>query len=117
MPGAQTLLHIMLHHFNAGRISLERLVDLLCFSPAKIYNIASKGKIEIGYDGDFTIVDLNAKRTISKDWLSSKCGWSPFEGVEVVGWPMGTIIRGNIVMQEDELINNPLGKPLRFSDI
>ena len=117
MPGVQTLLPLMLDHFNAGRISLERLVDLLCFSPAKIYNIASKGKIEIGYDGDFTIVDLNAKRTISKDWLSSKCGWSPFEGVEVVGWPMGTIIRGNIVMQEDELINNPLGKPLRFSDI
>jgi len=116
MPGVQTLLPLMLDHFNAGRISLERLVDLLCLSPTRIYNIASKGKIEIGYDGDLTIVDLSAKRTISKDWLSSKCGWSPFEGLEVVGWPMGTIIRGNIVMQEEELINNPLGMPLSFND-
>ncbi len=114
MAGVQTLLPIMLDHMNAGRLSLERLVDLTSAGPARIYGIAGKGRIAVGYDADFSIVDLAARREITNDWIASKCGWSPFDGMSVTGWPMATVIRGRTVMREDELIGEPAGQPVRF---
>ena len=116
MPGVQTQLPLLLDHVNAGRMTLARLVDLVCSGPARIYGIAAKGRIAVGYDGDFTLVDLKARREITADWLASKCGWSPFEGKTVTGWPMGTIVRGQVVMREGELANAPAGTPVRFQD-
>jgi dihydroorotase len=116
MPGVQTLLPLMLDHVNAGRLSLERLVDLTSAGPARIYNIAGKGRIVVGYDADFSIIDLKARTKITSDWLAYKCGWSPFEGVTVTGWPMATVIRGRIVMRDGELLGDPLGRPVRFQD-
>ena len=116
MPGVQTLLPLMLDHVNAGRLTLERLVDLLCAGPQRIYGIAGKGRIAVGYDADFTVVDLAAQREITGKWLASKCGWSPFEGTRVTGWPKVTIVRGRIVMREDELQGPPSGRPVRFGD-
>ncbi|WP_343560091.1 dihydroorotase [Kiloniella sp. b19] len=116
MPGVQTLVPVMLDHVNKGNLTLERFVDLTAHGPARIYNIASKGRIVCGYDADFTVVDLERREVISKDWLASKCGWSPFEGVEVKGWPVSTIIRGNIVMRDGELVGDPIGQPVRFED-
>ncbi len=114
MPGVQTLLPLMLDHLNAGRLSLARLVDLTSAGAQRIYNIAGKGRLAPGYDGDVTVVDLKAKRTIEKSWLASKCGWSPFEGMAVTGWPKATIIRGRVVMREDELTGPPHGQSVRF---
>jgi dihydroorotase len=116
MPGVQTQLPLLLDHVNAGRMTLARLVDLVCSGPARIYNIAGKGRIARGFDADFTLVDLKAKREITTDWLASKCGWSPFEGMTVTGWPMGTIIRGNVVMRDGELANAQVGSPVRFQE-
>jgi dihydroorotase len=116
MPGVQTQLPLLLDHVNAGRLTLARLVDLVCSGPSRIYGIAGKGRIALGYDGDFTLVDLKAKREITTDWLASKCGWSPFEGMTVTGWPMATIIRGNVVMRDGELADAPVGAPVRFQD-
>ena len=116
MPGVQTQLPLLLDPVNAGRLTLARLVDLVCSGPARIYNIAGKGRIALGYDADFTLVDLKATREITSDWLASKCGWSPFEGMTVTGWPMGTIIRGNVVMRDGELANAAVGKPVRFQE-
>ncbi len=116
MPGVQTLLPLMLDHVAAGRLSLERLVDLTSAGPARIYGIAGKGRIALGYDADFSIVDLAARREIGKDWLASKCGWSPFEGMTVTGWPKATVIRGRVVMREDELLGEPAGRPVRFQE-
>ncbi len=107
---------LMLDHVAAGRLSLERLVDLTSAGPARIYGIAGKGRIALGYDADFSIVDLAARREIKKDWLASKCGWSPFEGVTVTGWPKATVIRGRMVMREDELVGEPAGQPVRFQE-
>jgi dihydroorotase len=104
----------MLDHMNAGRLTLTRLVDLTSAGPARVYGIAGKGRISAGYDADFSIVDVKARREITKDWLAAKCGWSPFEGLSVTGWPVATILRGRIVMREDELIGKPTGAPLRF---
>ena len=115
MVGVQTTLPIMLDHVNAGRLSLLRLVDLLCYGPARIYGIAAKGAIAPGYDADFTIVDMRAERTISNDWIASKAGWTPYDGKRVKGWPAMTIVRGQIVMREGEIVaDTPTGRPARF---
>ncbi len=117
MPGVQTLVPVMLNHVHEGRLTLERFVDLVCAGPARIYNVARKGRIVVGYDGDFTIVDLKAKRTIANDWIASKCGWTPFDGMKVTGWPMATVIRGHIVMRDDEpMPDSQIGRPIQFSD-
>jgi len=116
MPGAQTTVAVMLDHVANGRLSLSRLVDLLCSGPQRIFNIAGKGRIAQGYDADFTLIDLKAKREITADWLAYKCGWSPYEGMTVTGWPVGTIIRGNVVMRDGELADAPVGEPVRFME-
>ena len=114
MPGVQTLLPLLLDHFNQGRLTLERLVDLTAYGPHRIFGIAKKGRIALGWDADLVAVDLKAKRTITNDWIASKCGWTPFDGKEVTGWPMATFVRGNIVMRDDEVLGDPLGEPVRF---
>jgi dihydroorotase len=116
MPGVQTLLPVMLDHVNAGRLSLQRLIDLTSAGPQRIYNIAGKGRIALGYDADFTVVDLKKKRTITNDSMKTKSGWTPFDGMEVTGWPIATIVRGNIVMRDDELIGSPIGAPVHFQE-
>ncbi len=117
MPGVQTLVPIMLDHVNAGRLTLERMVGLLSTTPARIFAIARKGRIALGYDGDFTIIDLNARRTITRDWLLSKCGWSPFVDHKVTGWPVATVIRGRVVMLQGELLGGPAGARMHFEEV
>ncbi len=116
MPGVQTLVPLMLDHVNAGRLSLERFVDLTSAGPNRIYGIANKGRIALGYDADFTVVDLKARRTITNDWMETRCGWTPFDGTAVTGWPKATVVRGAIVMREDELLGPPAGRPVVFQE-
>lgn len=97
-------------------MTLERLIDMTSAGPGRIFNLAGKGRIGVGYDADFTVVDLKAQWTITGDWLASKCGWSPFEGDRVTGRPIGTIIRGNRVMWEGALAAQAIGEPVRFID-
>lgn len=114
MPGVQTTLPLMLDAVHRGELSLMRLVDLLAHGPARIYDIAGKGRLAIGYDADFTLVDLDAEREVTEDWLASRCGWSPFTGQRLHGWPMATVVRGRVVMRDGELIGAPGGQPVRF---
>ena len=114
MPGVQTLLPIMLTHVAEGRLSLERLVDLTSHGPQRIFGLADKGRVAEGYDADLTLVDLNARRTITHAAMASRCGWTPFDGFEAKGWPMATIIRGLTVMREGEVIAPHAGEPVRF---
>ncbi len=116
MTGVQTLVPVMLDHVAAGRLSLERFVDLTSAGPARTYGMAGKGRLAVGYDADFTVVDLKAQRKISHLWIASKCGWTPYDGMKVTGWPIATIIRGHVVMQDDELQGDPLGRPLTFGE-
>ena len=114
MTGVQTLVPIMLDHVAAGRLSLLRFVDLTSAGPARIYGIAGKGRIAMGFDADLTIVDLKAERKITNLWIASRCGWTPFDGTRVTGWPIMTVVRGQMVMREDALIGDPAGAPVRF---
>ncbi len=116
MTGVQTLVPIMLDHVAAGRLSLERLVDLTSAGPQRLFGIANKGRIAVGYDADFTIVDLKRRETIRNDWIASRCGWTPYDGVTVTGWPVGTIVRGQRVMWEGEVVTPSVGAAVRFSE-
>jgi len=114
MPGVQTLTPLLLDHVNAGRLTLERFVDLTAHGPQRIFGLATKGRIAVGWDADFTLVDLKAQRTIENKWIASRCGWTPYDGVKVTGWPVATIIRGRFVMEHDALHGVARGEPLRF---
>ncbi len=116
MPGVQTLLPLLLDHMNAGRMTLQRLVDLTSAGAVRLFQLAGKGRLAVGYDADYTLVDLAARRTIELDWLASRCGWSPFEGREVTGWPMATVVRGRVVMRDGELADSAHGRPIRFQE-
>jgi len=114
MTGVQTLVPIMLDHVASGRLSLARFVDMTSAGPARLFGIAGKGRIAAGYDADFTLVDLKRKETIRNSWIGARCGWTPYDGVSVTGWPVGTIIRGVAVMREGEIVAAGTGEPVRF---
>ena len=114
MPGVQTLATILLDHVNKGRLTLERFIDLTAYGPQRIFGIAGKGRIALGYDADFTIVDLNLSRRIENKWIASRCGWTPFDGMTTKGWPVATVLRGNFVMRDFAGVGQAAGKPVRF---
>jgi dihydroorotase len=114
MPGVQTLLPVMLTHVAEGRLTLERLVDLTSHGANRIFGLADKGRLAAGFDADLTIVDLKARRTLTHEMMASRVGWTPFAGMEAKGWPIATIIRGQVVMRDDEVCAPHLGQPIRF---
>ncbi len=116
MPGVQTLLPLLLDHVAAGRLSLDRLVDLTASGAVRLFGLVGKGRIAVGFDADYSVVDLKARWTVTGDWLASRCGWSPFEGDTLTGRPVGTVIRGERVMWEAELQGAAGGQPLRFQE-
>ncbi|MER8475057.1 dihydroorotase [Mesorhizobium sp. M0815] len=116
MTGVQTLVPIMLDHVNAGRLTLQRFVDLTSHGPQRIFGIARKGRIAAGYDADLTIVDLKRREIIANAQQGSKAGWTPYDGRQVTGWPVGTIVRGRRVMWEGEIATPGQGRAVEFSE-
>ena len=114
MTGVQTLVPIMLDHVAAGRLTLQRFVDLTSAGPARLFQIARKGRVAVGYDADLTVVDLKRRQEITDAWIASRCGWTPYHGKSVTGWPVGTFVRGARVMWEGELATPSKGKAVRF---
>ena len=114
MPGVQTIFPVMLDHVNNNKLSLEQLIKLMCENPCKIFGIKNKGYIKIGFDADLTIVDMNKEQVIKNEMMASKCGWTPFHNYKVKGFPIGTIVNGNLVMSEGKIISKAQGKPLKF---
>jgi dihydroorotase len=114
MTGVQTLVPIMLDHVNAGRLTLQRFVDLTSAGPQRIFRILGKGRIAAGYDADFTVVDLKRVETIRDSWIASRSNWTPYDGKTVTGWPVGTIVRGRRVMWEGDLTAPAAGEAVRF---
>ena len=114
MPGVQTLVTLLLDHVNKGNLTLERFIDLTSAGAQRIFGIAGKGRIALGYDADFTIVDMGLTRTIENKWIASTCGWTPFDGMKTKGWAVATILRGAIVMRDFAATGPAQGLPLRF---
>ena len=116
MTGVQTLVPLMLDHVNAGRLSLSRLVDLTSAGVQRLFGIVGKGRIAVGYDADFTIVDMGRTETITNGWIQSRSQWTPYDGMKVKGWPVGTLVRGRRVMWQGEIEKIAAGAPVRFLD-
>ena len=114
MTGVQTLVPLMLDHVNAGRLSLQRFVDLTSHGPARLFGLRGKGRLAVGYDADLTIVDLGRTETITDAWIESRSRWTPYAGTKVKGWPAGTVVRGRRVMWEGEILGAAIGEPVRF---
>lgn len=113
LPGVQTMSVLMLNHVHEGRLSLFDVNRLLATNPVKLWGVRNRGYIHPGFEATFSIFDLNKQNEITSSWLKSKCGWSPFEGMKVKGWPIHTILRGEFVLQ-DEVLKESKGRPLQF---
>ncbi len=115
VPGSETALPLMLNEVNKGNLNLSKVVELCCHKPATIFGIENKGFLKEGYDADITVIDIEkVKRVIGKD-LFTKCKWSPFEGNELIGWPVMTIVNGNIVFNEGIINETNRGKEVVFN--
>jgi dihydroorotase len=117
MTGVQTLVHIMLDHVNAGRLSLTRFVDLTSHGPARLFGIRGKGRLAVGFDADLTVVDMKRTETITHNWIQSRSRWTPYDGVQVKGWPVGTFVRGRCVAWNGEILGPADGEPVRFLEV
>ncbi len=114
MPGVQTLVPVMLNHVAQKNLSLERFVQLTSTNIHALFKLAHKGKAEIGFDADFTVVDLKQKTYLNDAGMYSRCGWTPFHGMTCQGKVIGTIIRGKQIMWEDTLLTPNQGLPILF---
>ena len=114
MPGVQTIFPVMLDHVNSGKLSLEQLINLMCENPCRIFGIKNKGYIKEGFDADLTIADMNKEVVIKDEMIASKCGWTPFNNYKVTGFPVGTIVNGNLVMSDGKVVLESKGQPLKF---
>ena len=114
MPGVQTIFPVMLDHVNNGRLTLEQLIKLMCENPCRIFGIKNKGFIKENFDADLTIVDMKKDQTIKDEMMASKCGWTPFNNYKVKGFPVATIVNGQIAMENNKIVSKALGKPLAF---
>lgn len=115
-PGVQTIVPIMLNHVHNGKLTLERLVELMCYGPQRVHRMVGKGRIARGYDADFTIVDLKKTKEITNAQQHSRSGWTPFDGMTVTGWPVMTIVNGRVVMKDDELVDGQAGAAILFAE-
>jgi dihydroorotase len=79
-----------------------------------VYGAINKGRLAAGYDADFTLVDMKKQRRIEESWIVSPCGWTPFAGMDITGWPVATVIRGRTVMRDDEVLGEPSGRLVKF---
>lgn len=114
MTGVQTLVPLMLDHVAAGRLTLSRFVDMTSAGPARLFGIARKGRLAVGYDADVTVVDLKRQATITDAWIASRSQWTPHDGRAVIGWPIGTLVRGRRVMWDGAIDEPAGGEPVRF---
>lgn len=115
-PGVQTMLPIMLDHVAHNRLTLERLVDLTAYGPQRVFGIKNKGRIALGYDADFAVVDLKAPQVLTNEQQASKAGWTPYNGREVRGVVLHTVLRGQAVVRERQLVQEqaPQSQVLSF---
>ena len=112
MPGVEMSVPLLLDAVNRDKISLQQFIALTSTHPAEILGLKTKGKIEMEFDADLTIVDMNEERAVGEKKYFTKCNWSPYEGRKLKGWPKMTIVGGKVVFQDGLLVGEPTGKEL-----
>jgi dihydroorotase len=116
MPGVETSLPVMLTQAQQGKCTIAQVSNWMSTAVAKAYNIPNKGLIAPGYDADLVLVDVKNYRPVLREELLTKCGWSPFEGWNLTGWPVVTIVNGQVVYEKGKVNPNIRGKALVFQD-
>jgi dihydroorotase len=114
LPGVEWSLPLMLDQVVHGRVSLRQVARWMCEGPAQCYGIHRKGRLEVGYDGDIVLVDLARQQTITPESVHSRCGWSPYEGLTLSGWPVLTAILGRPVFRDGAILDGVRGRELTF---
>jgi dihydroorotase len=115
MPGVETSLPLMLTEVKAGRITLAEIQKWMCYGPAEAYGIPNKGKIIEGWDGDLTIVDMKHTRPVRNEEMFTKVRWSPFHGRRLVGWPIYTVVSGQVTYDNGKIRAGVHGRALAFN--
>ena len=114
MPGVETSLPLMLDRANRGLCKLEDVVKWMCEKPVELYRVQNKGLIQEGYDADLVLVDMDKQRTIENGSLFTKVNWSPYNGWTTKGWPVMTIVNGEIVFRDGEVDGNVRGQEVQI---
>ncbi|OGJ45826.1 hypothetical protein A2272_06085 [Candidatus Peregrinibacteria bacterium RIFOXYA12_FULL_33_12] len=114
VPGVEFSLPLMLNEVSKGRLTLQDIVRLMSYNPAKIFGIKNKGEIKEGFDADLVLVDLNLEKEIKNGNVVSKCGWTPYAGRICKGWPVMTIRGGEVMMREGRIVGEGKGKEVEF---
>lgn len=114
MPGVETSLPLMLTQAMQGRCTIAQVAQWMSKAVAQAYGISNKGAIAPGYDADLVLVDLNTYHPVLRQELLTKCGWSPFEGWNLTGWPVMTIVGGQVIYERGKLHTEVRGRALRF---
>lgn len=115
MPGVETSLPLMLTQAQAGRCSVADVSRWMSRRPAELYGLEGKGRLAVGWHGDLTVVDLRTTRPVRNGDMVSKCGWSPFDGWELVGWPVATVVAGVVGYAHGVFHEGCRGAALRFT--
>ena len=116
LPEIETSLPLLLNKIN-NNLTLQRLVEITSQKPAEIFHIKNKGAIKKGYDADLTVIDLKKTQIITKEMLKTKCGWSPYEGWELTGWPVMTFVNGHLVYDNGKINGQFKGKEIQYGKI
>jgi dihydroorotase len=115
MPGVETSLPLMLTEMNAGRCTLAEIQKWMCHGPATAYGIRNKGKILEGWDADLTLVDMEHAKPVRNEEMFTKVRWSPFHGRNLTGWPIYTIVGGQVAFDRGKIRAGVHGRPLSFA--
>ena len=99
LPAVENSLALMLNQVNQGKCTIEQVVKWMCSRPAEIWNMKNKGRIEVGYDADLTLVDMDLTQTVLNENQETKCGWTPWHGDDLTGWPIATWVMGKQVFK------------------
>lgn len=114
LPAVENSLALLLNEVNRGRCTLEQVVSWMCDAPARTWDIINKGRIAEGYDADLVLVDLTKKQTVRDEEQLTKCGWSPWHGSELTGWPVRTWVMGALVFAHGHVVSTNRGQPAQY---
>lgn len=114
MPGVETSFPLLLNQVSQGLCSPMEVAKWMCEKPCELYGMVGKGRIEVGYDADLVLVDMNLERTIRDGEMQTKVGWTPYHGWTTRGWPVMTLVHGHMVYGEGEFFTERKGREILF---
>lgn len=118
IPGLETMLPLLLDARHRRLLTLQDIQKLCCENPSRLYRLKAKGFLKRGYDADIVLVDLKRKKQVRNSELFTKCGWSPFHGRELRGWPVATFVRGQFIFRDGEILapeKGGTGREVRYT--